>query len=63
MNFDRLQTFRLVVQLGSFSRAAEELFLSQPAVSLQIRHLEKELGVVLLERLSLIHISEPTRTY
>ncbi|MBK6561747.1 MAG: LysR family transcriptional regulator [Dehalococcoidia bacterium] len=50
MNFDRLQTFRLVVQLGSFSRAAEELFLSQPAVSLQIRHLEKELGVVLLER-------------
>lgn len=50
MNFDRLQTFRLVVQLGSFSRAAEALFLTQPAVSLQIRQLEKELGVVLLER-------------
>lgn len=50
MNFDRLQTFRLVLQLGSFSRAAEELFLSQPAVSLQIRQLEKELGVVLIER-------------
>lgn len=50
MNFERLQTFRLVVQLGSFSRAAEALFLSQPAVSLQIRQLEKELGVVLLER-------------
>jgi len=50
MNLERLQTFRLVVQLGSFSRAAEDLFLSQPAVSLQIRQLEKELGVVLLER-------------
>ena len=50
MNLERLQTFRLVAQLGSFSRAAEDLFLSQPAVSLQIRHLEKELGVVLLER-------------
>ncbi|MBE0610776.1 MAG: LysR family transcriptional regulator [Dehalococcoidia bacterium] len=50
MNLDRLQTFQLVVQLGSFSRAAEALFLTQPAVSLQIRQLEKELGVVLLER-------------
>lgn len=50
MNLDRLQTFRLVIQLGSFSRAAEELFLSQPAVSLQIRQLEKELGASLIER-------------
>ncbi len=50
MNFERLHTFRLVVQLGSFSGAAEELFLSQPAVSLQVRQLEKELGVSLLER-------------
>lgn len=50
VNLDRLETFRLVVQLGSFSRAAEELFLSQPAVSLQIRQLEKELGAPLIER-------------
>jgi DNA-binding transcriptional LysR family regulator len=50
MNFDRLQTFRLVAQFGSFSRAAEALFLTQPAVSLQVRQLEKELGVVLLQR-------------
>ena len=50
VNFDRLRTFRLVVQHESFSRAADELFLSQPAVSLQIRQLERELGVRLLER-------------
>jgi DNA-binding transcriptional LysR family regulator len=40
------------VELESFSRAAEELFLSQPAVSLQIRHLERELGVALIDRTS-----------
>ena len=50
MNFERLRTFRLVLQLESFSRAAEELFLSQPAVSLQVRQLERELGVRLIDR-------------
>lgn len=50
MNLDRLRTFRLVVQFESFSRAAEELFLSQPAVSLQIRQLEREVGVSLIDR-------------
>lgn len=50
MQLDRLRTFRMVVELESFSRAAEELFLSQPAVSLQIRQLERELGVTLLDR-------------
>ncbi len=50
MHLDRLRTFRMVVELESFSRAAEELFLSQPAVSLQIRQLEKELGVALIDR-------------
>lgn len=50
LNFDRLRTFRLVVELESFSRAAEELFLSQPAVSLQIRQLERQLGVRLIDR-------------
>lgn len=49
MNLDHLKTFRLVAELGSFSKAAEELFLTQPAVSLQIRHLEEELGVKLFE--------------
>jgi DNA-binding transcriptional LysR family regulator len=36
--------------LGSVSRAAEALFVSQPAVTQQLQALERELGVVLLER-------------
>jgi DNA-binding transcriptional LysR family regulator len=39
-----------VARLGSISRAAEALFLSQPAVTLQLQALERELGVRLLER-------------
>lgn len=49
-NLDHLATFRLVISRGSFSRAAEELGLSQPAVSLQIRQLEQALQVRLIER-------------
>jgi len=50
MNLDQVRTFRLAAELESFSRAADEQFLSQPAVSLQIRQLERELGVTLFER-------------
>lgn len=47
---DQLQTFTEVIALGSFSAAAERLRVSQPAVSLQVRQLEKRLGVRLIER-------------
>jgi DNA-binding transcriptional LysR family regulator len=45
-----LVTFRTVVDKGSFSQAAEELEVSQPAVSFQIRSLEERLGQRLLDR-------------
>ncbi|MBB5015429.1 LysR family transcriptional regulator [Rehaibacterium terrae] len=45
-----LQAFCQVARLGSVSRAAEALFLSQPAVSLQLKALESHYGVPLLER-------------
>ncbi|MBZ0087785.1 MAG: LysR family transcriptional regulator [Thermomonas sp.] len=45
-----LRAFCQIARLGSISRAAEALFLSQPAVSLQLQALERELGVRLLER-------------
>jgi DNA-binding transcriptional LysR family regulator len=45
-----LRTFAIVVERGSFSAAAQRLGLTQPAVSLQIRQLEKRLGTVLIER-------------
>ena len=46
----RLLTFRAVAHHGSFSRAAEALALSQPAVSQQVAALERELGAGLLVR-------------
>src|SRR3990172_4969517 len=46
----QLQTVEGVARQGSSSRAARELHLTQPAVSMQVRHLERELGVPLLER-------------
>ena len=51
LNLDHLQTFSDVIALGSFTAAAEKLKLSQPAVSLQIRQLERRLGVLLIERI------------
>lgn len=51
LNLDQLQALREVVALGSFSAAADKLRLTQPAVSLQIRELEKRIGVRLVERL------------
>ncbi|WP_421725774.1 LysR family transcriptional regulator [Bauldia sp.] len=50
LKLDQLKTFATVVRLGSFSAAAETLSLSQPAVSLQVRELERRLGVRLIER-------------
>ena len=46
----RVLTFREVARRQSFSRAAEELSLTQPAVSQQIAALERQLGARLLER-------------
>jgi DNA-binding transcriptional LysR family regulator len=45
-----LETFFWVAQLGSFRGASERLHTTQPAVSVRIAALEKELGVRLLER-------------
>lgn len=50
LNLSELQVFVEAAQAQSFSVAARRLFLSQPAVSLQIRHLEQQLGVTLFER-------------
>ncbi len=50
ISLDRLHAFAQVVELGSFSAAAERLDLTQPAVSLQVRELEKQVGVRLIER-------------
>lgn len=51
--YDRLRQLRafcFAAELGSISRAAERLDLTQPSVSLQIQALERELGITLFER-------------
>jgi DNA-binding transcriptional LysR family regulator len=50
INPNHVRTLQHIVRLQSFSRAAEALHLSQPAVSHQMRQLEAALGVSLLER-------------
>jgi len=47
----QLQIFEAVVQHLSYTRAAEILHLSQPAVSMQIKQLESEVGIPLFERM------------
>jgi DNA-binding transcriptional LysR family regulator len=46
----RLKVFRAVAQHLSFREAARHLFLTQPAVTLQIKALENDLGVRLFDR-------------
>jgi LysR family transcriptional activator of glutamate synthase operon len=46
----QLAYFDAVVRHGGFTRAAEQLHVAQPAISAQIRRLERELGAELLER-------------
>ncbi|MHB1074720.1 LysR substrate-binding domain-containing protein [Thiobacillus sp.] len=47
----QLRTFEAVARLKSFSRAAEELHVTQPTVSKQIRLLHEEVGLPLLEQI------------
>ncbi len=50
LNLHLLRLFVAVAETGSFSRAAEALWISQPAVSKGIRELEHQLDLVLIER-------------
>lgn len=50
IRFKQLIYFRKAVEAGNLTRAASELNVAQTALGLQIRNLEEELGVVLLER-------------
>jgi len=50
MEFKHIEAFVKVIELGSFSKAANEIFLSQPSISTYINKLEQGLGEVLLNR-------------
>lgn len=47
---DQLRILKAIAAEGSFKRAADSLYVSQPAVSLQIQHLERQLNVPLFDR-------------
>lgn len=47
--FRQFQVFEAIYRLGSFTRAAEELFLTQPTVSMQIKKLSETVGLPLFE--------------
>lgn len=50
MDIEQIRAFVNVATLKSFSEAAEKMFISQPSVSVRIKALEEELGVLLLDR-------------
>jgi len=58
----QLSVFEAAARLLSYTRAAEELHLSQPAVSMQIRQLEEQAGLQLFEKLGRkLHLTEAGR--
>ena len=58
----QLKVFESVARHLNYTRAAEALFLSQPAVSMQVKQLEQQLGVALFEQLGKrIHLTEAGR--
>lgn len=59
MDIRKLEAFCRVFEAKSFSRAGQEMFLSQPTISSHIAYLERELGVVLFDRVS--RIAMPTQ--
>ncbi len=51
LTLQQLKLFESVSRLGSYTRAAEELFLTQPAVSIQVKRLEEQAGIALFEKI------------
>jgi DNA-binding transcriptional LysR family regulator len=63
MNPHHLRTFLTVRKHLNYTRAAEEIFLTQPAVSRQVRQLEEELGVHLFEQIGKsLHVTDAGET-
>jgi DNA-binding transcriptional LysR family regulator len=58
----QLTVFEAIARLGSFTRAAEELFLAQPTVSVQIKKLTETVGLPLFEQIGKrVHLTESGR--
>src|SRR5262245_18417854 len=59
LNLDQLRSLIEVAELGSFTRAAKRLHLTQPAISQQIRELENRCGLQLVDRVGKRAVATP----
>lgn len=50
LSLDHLRSFVAIAETGNYTRAAESVYRSQPALSMQIKRLEEQIGAQLLER-------------
>lgn len=50
MNLNQLRALYYVVKTGTFAKAADELYVTEPAVYMQVRSLERDIGFTLLDR-------------
>ena len=50
LTFRQIEVFNAVARLQNYTRAAENLHMSQPAVSMQIKQLEESVGLPLFEQ-------------
>lgn len=51
MNLNQLRNFKKIAELENYSRAAKELYISQPSLTNEVKKLEKELGYQLFQRI------------
>ena len=64
MDSDQIKYFLAIVHLGGFSKAAEEVFVSQSSLSKQIKSLENEIGTELFDRgHSTVELTEPGKDF
>jgi DNA-binding transcriptional LysR family regulator len=64
MNIENIEAFVYVLHYGSFNKAAEALFLSQPSVTARIQSLERELDCVLFDRVGKqVHLTEKGKLF
>jgi DNA-binding transcriptional LysR family regulator len=59
LNLDQLRSLIEVAEQGSFTKAAKRLHLTQPAISQQIRELERRCGLQLVERVGKVALATP----
>lgn len=61
MNINQLKYFISVAEYRSFTKAANQFYISQTAITQQIQALEESMGVTLIDRSPPPHYADPSR--